>query len=481
MKLSSLLLLSTASVTATGAGPKPKPLRRPNFVLIMSDDQDKHLDSLDFQPAIQKHIVNRGTMFDSHYYTMAQCCPSRVSFFTGRHGHNTNITDVAPPYGKFIEQGFNKQFLPVWLQHAGYNTYYVGKLMNSHSDKNYNKPYPTGFNGTDKVVPTGNGVMFTPPVPADRHSRLYPNVTIPRTKSFNPASPKDISFLKDLPRLNSTVVDSLDEFYRLRLRALASVDDMVDEIFAKLEKRRRLENTHVIYTTDNGFYIGQHRLQAGKTTCYEEDHPTNHVDLAPTIFDLAGIPLRDDFDGAPMPIKDKDQKKPQTYESINVEFWGVNSVEEGHYGTNSYIMNNTYKSVRLIGSGYNLMYSARCTDEHELYNMHTDPYQMNNIYQSKGYLLENSVGKVVSRLNGLMMVLKRCQSQQCVYPWKTLHPKGNVKSHRDALQSKCNSFYEKQMPQVSFDECLQGFIISNEGPQVPAMLARRRRTQIITS
>ncbi|KAG8350262.1 hypothetical protein FVEN_g13070 [Fusarium venenatum] len=211
------------------------------------------------------------------------------------------------------------------------------------------------------------------------------------------------------------------------------------------------------------------------------NHPTNHVDLAPTIFDLAGIPLRDDFDGAPMPIKDKDQKKPQTYESINVEFWGINSVEEGHYGANSYIMNNTYKSVRLIGSGYNIMYSAWCTNEHELYNMHADPYQMNNIYQSKGYPLGNSIEKVVSRLNGLMMVLRRCQGQQCVCPWKTLHPKGNVKSHPDVLQSKYNSFYEKQMPQVSFDECLQGFIISIEGPQVPAMLARRRRTQIMTS
>lgn len=200
-----------------------------------------------------------------------------------------------------------------------------------------------------EVVPTGNCVVFTPPVPAQRHAHLYPDAKIPRAKSFNPSSPKNISYLKDMPRLNSTVADYLDEFYRMRLRALASVDDMVDDICAKFEQRDLLDNTYVIYTTDNGYHMDQHRLQAGKTSCYEEDvnipfmirgpgvpkgavmkHPTNHVDLAPTIFDLAGIPLRDDFDGTPMPIKD--QKKPQKYESINVEFWGADNIGEGKYG-----------------------------------------------------------------------------------------------------------------------------------------------------
>ncbi|PCD24248.1 hypothetical protein FGRA07_11227 [Fusarium graminearum] len=268
-------------------------------------------------------------------------------------------------------------------------------------------------------------------VPAQRHAHLYPDAKIPRTKSFNPSSPKNISYLKDMPRLNSTVVDYLDEFYRMRTRALASVDDMVDDIFAKFEQRDLLDNTYVIYTTDNGYHIGQHRLQAGKTSCYEEDvnipfmirgpgvpkgavmkHPTNHVDLAPTIFDLAGIPLRDDFDGTPMPIKD--QKKPQKYESINVEFWGADDIGEGKYGADSHVFNNTYKSIRIIGSGYNLMYSSWCTNERELYDMHTDPYQMVNLYQSTGFLLGNPVEKVTSCIKGLMMVLKRCQGQQCV-------------------------------------------------------------------
>ncbi|KAF5650744.1 arylsulfatase [Fusarium sp. NRRL 52700] len=547
--------MAATSVAATGKGATGKKhSRRPNFVLIMSDDQDKHLNSLEYQPALQKHIASLGTTFEKHYCTMAQCCPSRVSFLTGRHGHNTNVTDVNPPYGgypKFVERGFNENYLPVWLQQAGYNTYYVGKLMNSHTDQNYNKPYPAGFNGTDFliqpniymyknasfqrnhekpkyypgqyntdlvtqkslgylddaadhvderpffmfVMPIGphsevsvinNVPQFGAPVPADRHAHLYPKVKVPRSSSFNPSTAKDISFLKTLPKANSTVVDYWDEYYRLRLRALASVDDMIDDVMAKLEQRGLLDNTYVIYTTDNGFHIGQHRLQPGKTTCYEEDinipfmirgpgipkgavmkYPTNHVDLAPTIFDLAGIPLRDDFDGTPMPIKD--HKKPQKYESVNIEFWGVPFVQEGKYGTEALTFNDTYKSVRLIGSGYNLMYSVWCTNEHELYDMHADPAQMKNLFGTKSYLFGLPVQKIVSRLNGLVMVLKRCQGQQCVSPWKTLHPKGNVKCLSDALHPKYDSFYEKVMPQVSFEECMPGFIVSKEGPQIPAI------------
>ena len=62
---------------------------------------------------------------------------------------NTNVTNLGPPYGgypKFIAEGLNNDYLPIWLQAAGYNTYYVGKLMNSHNIDNYNDPYVKGFN-----------------------------------------------------------------------------------------------------------------------------------------------------------------------------------------------------------------------------------------------------------------------------------------------------------------------------------------------
>jgi hypothetical protein len=51
-------------------------------------------------------------------------------------------------YPKFIEEGHNDAWVPLWLQQAGYQTYYVGKLMNYQHILNYNKPFARGFNGS---------------------------------------------------------------------------------------------------------------------------------------------------------------------------------------------------------------------------------------------------------------------------------------------------------------------------------------------
>jgi len=73
---------------------------RPNIIVILTDDQDQHLDSVSYMPLLKKHIIDQGTYYKRHYCTTAICCPSRVSLWTGRNAHNTNVTDVVPPYGK---------------------------------------------------------------------------------------------------------------------------------------------------------------------------------------------------------------------------------------------------------------------------------------------------------------------------------------------------------------------------------------------
>jgi arylsulfatase A-like enzyme len=105
-----------------------------------------------------------------------------------------------------------------------------------------------------------------------------------------------------------------------------------------------------MYTTDNGFHIGQHRLPPGKTCAIEEDinipffvrgpgvekgktvsFPTTHTDIVPTLFELAGLPLSKEFDGEPIPVTSKMQEDaPQKSEHVNVEFWGV-GIFEGEY------------------------------------------------------------------------------------------------------------------------------------------------------
>lgn len=160
-------------------------------------------------------------------------------------------------YPKFVERGFNDNFLPVWLQQAGYDTYYTGKLFNAHTVDNYNKPYVAGFNGSDflldpftysylnstyqrnydapvsyegrhtvdvitekalgflddalagerpffltvapvaphsNIDPNGPGYVMTAPVPAERHRHLFKDVKVPRTKSFNPDEVRQSSY-----------------------------------------------------------------------------------------------------------------------------------------------------------------------------------------------------------------------------------------------------------------------------------------------
>lgn len=73
--------------------------RKPNFLFILTDDQDLRMNSPAYMPYTQARIKEKGTEFLNHFVTTALCCPSRVSLWTGRQAHNTNVTDVNPPYG----------------------------------------------------------------------------------------------------------------------------------------------------------------------------------------------------------------------------------------------------------------------------------------------------------------------------------------------------------------------------------------------
>jgi N-acetylglucosamine-6-sulfatase len=73
--------------------------KQPNILVILTDDQDKHMGSVENMPKLQQYLVSQGATHNYHYCTVSQCCPSRVSMWTGRHAHNHNVTDVRPPYG----------------------------------------------------------------------------------------------------------------------------------------------------------------------------------------------------------------------------------------------------------------------------------------------------------------------------------------------------------------------------------------------
>ena len=336
--------------------------------------------------------------------------------------------------------------------------------------------------------------IFDPPVPAQRHQNLYQGVKVPRTGSYNPNVPNSPSYVKNLPQWNQTVVDYYDEFYRLRLASLAAVDDLVNSIVTKAQDLHILDNTVFIYTSDNGYHIGQHRLPAGKSCAYEEDisvpffvrgpgipknatvySPTSHTDVAPAIFALAGIPPRDDFDGIAIPYP-LDNNQVVKAEHVNVEFWG-SQIPEGKYGPSLMptFNNNTYKALRLISDDFNLLYVVWCTNERELYEMNNDPIQMQNLAITFGAPLAPSspgtapfnsaeyVANIQNQVDTLLMVLKTCKGRTCVQPWRVMHQDGSVNSLKDAMDSKYDSFYAGQ-PKIRYVTCAQGYLRGLEGP-----------------
>jgi N-acetylglucosamine-6-sulfatase len=103
MTLSRILLLGGAGVAVVmgSFSTTNTTTTKPNFIFIMTDDQDLHMNSVDYQASVQKHFAQEGTWFKKHFCTVALCCPSRVSLLTGKAAHNTNVTDVAAPYGMY--------------------------------------------------------------------------------------------------------------------------------------------------------------------------------------------------------------------------------------------------------------------------------------------------------------------------------------------------------------------------------------------
>lgn len=312
-----------------------------------------------------------------------------------------------------MSQGLNDNYLPVWLQAAGYNTFYTGKLFNSFTTSNYDSPFPAGWTATDFLLDPGTysylepiyqsnkkapvhhrnehtsdliiskaqgllhqaiasdkpfflGVSptaphsnidvnrheglpkMTEPVPAERHAGLFENVKVPRTKNFNPDTPSGASWVRKLPRHNASGVDYLDHYYRQRLRALQAVDELVEKLVVQLEQAGILDDTYIIYSSDNGFHIGQHRLPPGKECGYDEDirvpliirgpgvskgqvenAVTTHIDLAPTILKMVGADMRPDFDGVAIPLGSESSSDPASeagettrHEHVAVEYWG---------------------------------------------------------------------------------------------------------------------------------------------------------------
>lgn len=235
-----------------------------------------------------------------------------------------------------------------------------------------------------------------------------------------------------------------------------------------------------------GFHIGNHRLLPGKRCPYEEDvnipllirgpdvakgvnttiH-NSHTDLAPTILQMLGLPLRGDFDGAPMAYTQQALSNSTKHEIVQVEFWSNHGAPVGlqtqHYS------NNTYKALRMSSGDYSFYYSAWCTGEHEFYDMKNDLVQMKNLIgpnapaSSSAQYYGRPLKELISRLDAVMMVTKSCTGDACRNPWGVMFPTGEVTDLEGAMSTTYDTFFNNQ-PKVTFQECTKGYIKSTEAP-----------------
>lgn len=166
------------------------------------------------------------------------------------------------------------------------------------------------------VAPPAAHEPFTP---AKRHASFFGNVTALRTPNFNIESKElDKHWIVRMPPVPITVENilTIDEYYRGRWQSLLAVDELIENMVIQLQRMGLYENTYIIFTSDNGYHLGQFAMPFDKRQPYETDirvpflvtgpgiqskhiveHPITLIDLMPTIFDWAGIKKPEGLDG----------------------------------------------------------------------------------------------------------------------------------------------------------------------------------------
>jgi arylsulfatase A-like enzyme len=157
-----------------------------------------------------------------------------------------------------------------------------------------------------------------PAIPAPKYDGAYANRFIGRTPNFNEADMGDKPswYRQNLPLLSAADIVDLEGLYKDRLETLLSADDAIERIVQAVDALGELQNTYIVFTSDNGFMLGNHRFPGGKDAPYEESirvplivrgpstpagtqlsHDVLNIDLAPTFAELAGVAPADFVDG----------------------------------------------------------------------------------------------------------------------------------------------------------------------------------------
>lgn len=452
---------------------------QPNIVFVLTDDLS--WDLVDYMPEVQR-LQRDGVTFSDYTVTNSLCCPSRASILTGRYPHNTGIyrnTGVDGGFRAFRARGEESATFATALQGAGYGTALLGKYMNQYAPGKIRAAdgglyVPPGWstwgaagNGypgygyrimrDDQVAQRGwaardyltsviqrDGSRFvadsvaagqpfmlevstftphTPSTPAPRDEWRFEDVTAPRPPSFDEDDVSDKpGWVAALRRLTPAQEERIDAHFRERVRSVQSVDRALGQLRAQLQRLGVADNTYVVFSSDNGFHLGQHRMTPGKLTPYDADIRVplivagpgvpagstvdalaENVDLCPTFAELGGAAPPSDVDGRSLVPLLHGQTVGGWREASLVEHRnrGLDRWDPDFPGRGS-PNPPTYEALRLRDG----LYVEYATGEREYYDHRTDPHELENV-------VDELPATQLDRLSSTIAAMKTCSGIAC--------------------------------------------------------------------
>jgi N-acetylglucosamine-6-sulfatase len=271
----------------------------------------------------------------------------------------------------------------------------------------------------DYTAPHGDFRKPAGPEPTPRHYDWFKGAPYPHSRSegFAEGNVSDKpSFIRDSEYINLTEIHTYRTYWNKQLESLRDIDDGVKLILDTLGGQHRLRNTYVIFTSDNGFFFGEHRLTGGKFLAYEpathlpllirgpgirpgseSDELTMNIDIAPTLLELAGVEADKSIDGRSMVpfLRDPELRtlRPALFESF-VETSDVQengAIAEPATSRRARAAGGATASLLAPPKDYGgirlgpYKYIAWPNGEKELYDLEKDPNELNNIVRIPNY------------------------------------------------------------------------------------------------
>lgn len=460
----------TASVGASAAAQTSA--SRPNILFILADDLDvesaSHMPRL--KSLITDQGVTFTDAFATYPICCPSRASILSGQYPHNHQILFNVPPLGG-FAKFRDRGGEASTIATWLQAGGYRTALYGKYLNGYpgntpqhvppgwtvwhgtfDNENYFN-YRVNENGTMRTygdrpqdyetdVHAASIVRFLeeaetrdaepwfiyfapyaphgdprlglgqegPAVPAPRHRAAFATAIAPRTPGFNEADVSDKPLgVRQRALLTPGQIAVLDHLYRERLRSLLAVDEAIERFVQTLTRLGELANTYVIFTSDHGYHLGQHRYMTGKFQIYEEDirvpafvrgpgvpakarrdHLALNIDWGPTFTELAGVTTPGSVDGRSLaPLLRRDAPP--------AESWRQDFLVE--------IYRPTGEEVRALRT-LTHTYAEYSSGARELYDVRRDPHQLANRHAGAD-------ADVLARLAARLKELAACAAATC--------------------------------------------------------------------